>query len=45
MILQAQSDVTDDEDVARKASEHISAIKRLIDAEKPAHTGYTLRVE
>jgi hypothetical protein len=45
VILQAPPDVTDDEDAARRASEHIAAIKRLIDAEKPAHTGYTLRVE
>jgi phage tail-like protein len=44
VIVRSQADQLD-EDSAHKASERIAAIKELIDAEKPAHTGYTLRVE
>jgi phage tail-like protein len=45
VIVRSQADQLDDEDSAHKASERIAAIKALIGAEKPAHTGYTLRVE
>jgi phage tail-like protein len=45
VILPAWQDVSDDEENARQETERIAAIKRIIDAEKPAHTGYKLRIE
>jgi phage tail-like protein len=45
VVLETQPDLPGDEKGARNASERIAAIKRIIDAEKPAHTGYTLRVK
>jgi phage tail-like protein len=45
VIVHAQANQLADEDSAHKASERIAAIRTLIDAEKPAYTGYTLRVE
>lgn len=45
VVIPPPGDLPDDEEGARRASEHVAAIRRIIDAEKPAHTGYTLRIE
>lgn len=45
VTVPAQTDQPDDEADARQETERLAVLRRIIDAEKPAHTGYTLRVE